>query len=215
MCSESTPNTSVVLIDTEYTTWEGAMQRNWSGANEHREVVQVAACGLSPDSREIVWSASWYTLPVRNPVLSDYFTSLTKITQDEVNAQNVPLHEILDRLVSLVENRPLFCWGDGDEGSLRESCKIQGLLYPDSLSGIFDIREYFSSAGIETAMYQSGTVHKAIGITMDAKQHNAMHDVWSMFATIRSLVLSERSVPLQTYLSERDQLDEFANGAAT
>ena len=32
-----------VFYDTEYTSWEGAMQRNWSGPNEHRELVQLSA----------------------------------------------------------------------------------------------------------------------------------------------------------------------------
>lgn len=30
-----------VFYDTEYTSWEGAMQRNWSGPDEHRELVQL------------------------------------------------------------------------------------------------------------------------------------------------------------------------------
>jgi hypothetical protein len=32
-----------VFYDTEYTSWEGAMARNWSGPNEHRELVQLSA----------------------------------------------------------------------------------------------------------------------------------------------------------------------------
>jgi hypothetical protein len=32
-----------VFYDTEYTSWEGAMQRNWSGLDEHRELVQLSA----------------------------------------------------------------------------------------------------------------------------------------------------------------------------
>ena len=34
---------TIVLLDTEYTTWEGAQDRNWSGLNEHREIVQIGA----------------------------------------------------------------------------------------------------------------------------------------------------------------------------
>ena len=29
-----------VIYDTEYTAWEGSLARNWSGPNEHRELLQ-------------------------------------------------------------------------------------------------------------------------------------------------------------------------------
>lgn len=32
-----------VIFDTEYTTWEGAADRDWTGPGEHREVVQIGA----------------------------------------------------------------------------------------------------------------------------------------------------------------------------
>eukprot|EP00959_Pyramimonas_sp_CCMP1952_P460150 9479398-Pyramimonas_sp.AAC.2 len=37
------PTGRFVLVDTEYTTWEGAHARHWSGPGEAREVVQIAA----------------------------------------------------------------------------------------------------------------------------------------------------------------------------
>jgi len=32
-----------VVFDTEFTAWKGSRERNWSGPNEHREIVQIAA----------------------------------------------------------------------------------------------------------------------------------------------------------------------------
>ena len=32
-----------VLYDTEYTSWEGSLQRGWSRPDEHRELVQLSA----------------------------------------------------------------------------------------------------------------------------------------------------------------------------
>ena len=29
----------IIVFDTEYTTWEGAMARQWTGPNEYRELV--------------------------------------------------------------------------------------------------------------------------------------------------------------------------------
>ncbi len=36
----------VVILDTEYTGWEGSFERNWSGLDEHREIVQIDAIKL-------------------------------------------------------------------------------------------------------------------------------------------------------------------------
>ena len=33
----------IVIYDTEYTTWKGALERNWSGPNEYRELVKLSA----------------------------------------------------------------------------------------------------------------------------------------------------------------------------
>ena len=32
-----------IIFDTEFTAWEGSMERNWSGENEYRELVQISA----------------------------------------------------------------------------------------------------------------------------------------------------------------------------
>lgn len=43
MSSSNLPTGTVIVFDTEYTTWDGAKERGWSNPNEHRELVQIAA----------------------------------------------------------------------------------------------------------------------------------------------------------------------------
>ena len=176
----------LAIIDVEYTSWEGAMQRNWSGANEHREAVQIYICGLSEDF-EVVWNKEYFTRPILNPLLSNYFTLLTGITQERVDALGVSLQSILLSLQELTSYGPIFSWGDGDEGSLRDSCKIQELEYDAFLPSIHDIRPIFQHCGIDTSKYQSGTLFKAVGLSMNGKQHDSQHDVKSMIESLRVL----------------------------
>ena len=35
--------TEVVVFDTEFTAWQGSMERGWSGPGEHKEIVQIGA----------------------------------------------------------------------------------------------------------------------------------------------------------------------------
>lgn len=186
------------IIDVEYTSWEGAMQRNWSGANEHREAVQIYICGLT-ENLEVAWHKEYYTRPILNPLLSDYFTKLTGIRQETVDVFGLSLQSILLSLRELTSYGPMFSWGDGDEGSLRDSCKIQELEYDAFLPSIRDIRPLFQECGIDTSKYQSGTVHKAVGLSLTGKQHNSQHDVNSMVESLRMLY---REQDLVRWLSE-------------
>ena len=34
---------NLLIIDAEWTAWEGSMERNWSLENEYREIAQISA----------------------------------------------------------------------------------------------------------------------------------------------------------------------------
>jgi len=72
--------TEIVIYDTEFTTWEGAMERGWSGENEHRELVQIAAQRINLQTQVVVGSFEVLVQPVVNPQLSEYFIDLTHVT---------------------------------------------------------------------------------------------------------------------------------------
>ena len=38
-----TKTNTVLFFDTEYTSWEGSISRNWSEPNEFKEIVQIGA----------------------------------------------------------------------------------------------------------------------------------------------------------------------------
>ena len=67
----------VVIFDTEYTTWEGAMERNWSGPGEYKEIVEIGAVLVETDNFSEVDTFSAYVKPVKNPKLSELFINLT------------------------------------------------------------------------------------------------------------------------------------------
>jgi hypothetical protein len=39
-----------VIYDLEYTTWQGAHERKWSGENEHREIIRIGAISIDSDN---------------------------------------------------------------------------------------------------------------------------------------------------------------------
>ena len=36
-----------IIFDTEYTSWEGSLKRNWSNKNEYKELVAIGALHVS------------------------------------------------------------------------------------------------------------------------------------------------------------------------
>jgi hypothetical protein len=67
---------SCVIADCEYTTWPGALESGWKGANQHREIVQIGAVRLDAQYRELA-SMALLVKPKINPVLSGLFCTLT------------------------------------------------------------------------------------------------------------------------------------------
>ena len=73
---------SFVIFDTEYTTWPGCQENGWIG-KQKKEIVQIAAIKVT-DQLKVIDEFNALCKPVINPVLSDYFTKLTHITNEQV-----------------------------------------------------------------------------------------------------------------------------------
>ena len=179
----------LILFDTEYTAWEGSQQRRWSEPWEHREIIQIAAVKVAVEQgcAEIA-SFDRLIRPRINPILSDYISSLTGITQSEVDARGVSFAEAYRDFYSFCQQGclPLFSWGD-DPGVLRENCALSGLPFGDYPAGLHDIRDVFEAAGIDTRLYSSGTVYQALGLKFPHASHNALNDVRSLAVTLDGL----------------------------
>ena len=84
------------IFDLEFTAWEGSAARGWSGPDEYREIVQIGAVRVDGGNAFAeVDRFTAYVRPVKNPVLSDYFVSLTGITQADVDRHGVSFPEAL------------------------------------------------------------------------------------------------------------------------
>jgi inhibitor of KinA sporulation pathway (predicted exonuclease) len=95
----------VVVFDTEFTAWAGSMHRRWSGPGEHKEIVQIGAVVLDAASLEERRAYSVLIRPVRNPVLSDYFVTLTRITNERLTREGTDFATGLAAFVEVIADR--------------------------------------------------------------------------------------------------------------
>lgn len=183
--------TKIVIFDTEYTTWEGAMERGWSGANEHRELVQLAAVIIDVSKKQIVDECNITVRPRINTEVSTYFTELTQITQTQVDA-GVDFSDAYTQFMAWSHALPLFSYAQvdntiADGAILRENIELykEDILFDETQ--FFNIRPIFIAAGVPTEKYNSGKLHQYFGVAVPGHEHDAMHDVYSLAVSLFEL----------------------------
>ena len=185
------PKRSIVIYDTEITAWEGSLARDWSESWEHPEPIQIGAVRLNTSQAFREEDRMQFCIrPKANPQLSGYIMELTGISQAEVDAgKSFP--EAMKLLYEFANDgqSPLWSWGD-DSRWLRRAAELHPEGMPHFPGGFFDICEVFTTAGIEVKNYSSGTVHKAFGLTMDGRAHQALFDAQSMAHSLQHLCQS-------------------------
>src|SRR3989339_332026 len=177
----------IIILDLEYTAWQGSFERGYNLPNEHREIVQIAALKIETENLSEIDILSIIVKPRINSQLSDYFINLTAITQTEVDQQGIDFAQALEQFKKFVGDLSCYSFGR-DEKVIRENCYLYGLDYPFDDSKFFDMREYFIGQGVvEAKNYQSGNITKAFGIEPKERGHNALHDCHSIVDGLKLL----------------------------
>ncbi|MEX0917660.1 MAG: 3'-5' exonuclease [Candidatus Paceibacterota bacterium] len=175
-----------VIFDTEFTAWEGSQERNWSGENEYREVIQIGAVKIR-DLREVN-SFLVYVKPERNPTLSEYIIELTGITQQDIETQGVPYPVAQSEFHAWCGPLQIGSFGTDAEVLLRNA-ELTGIPFPFRNDAFFNIREVLEEHGVDTTGYMSSTIPRAFGIEPPPDGHNALNDARSIL-----LALSEARI---------------------
>ncbi len=117
-----------VIYDLEYTTWPGTLERNWSGENEHREIIRIGAISIDLDNLQEIEAMDVFVKPSVNPILSDYCAKLTDITDEQIQIEGIELHEALHKFVNFVGKRNIFCHGS-DIVVILENLKLNNIAF--------------------------------------------------------------------------------------
>lgn len=100
-----------VIYDLEYTTWSGALERSWSGKDEYREIIRIGAISIDLDSLQEIEALDVIVKPSVNPTLSNYCTKLTGVTDEQIQAEGLEIHEAIHKFVDFVGKRNIFSLG--------------------------------------------------------------------------------------------------------
>jgi len=172
-----------ILYDTEFTCWEGSLERNWNGKNEYREIIQVSALKID-EHFEIVEKINTMVLPIINPDLSEYCLNLTGLQQEDINQGN-NYSDFNKQFNRFTDFGNINCWSWGnDVGVLYENDKINNTELSNYKKNHFDLRDIFMKKNIDIGTASSGQLARHFGITLDGHIHNAEYDTLSLYHSV-------------------------------
>ncbi|MFB2705164.1 exonuclease domain-containing protein [Marinobacter shengliensis] len=107
----------LLIVDLEATCWENRQAPNGEAqSNDNMEIIEIG-CALATRQGELLDNHSFLVRPIRHPVLSDFCTELTGITQSMVDAAPT-LPEAIEAMNAWLGNLPdgfIWCsWGNYD-----------------------------------------------------------------------------------------------------
>jgi len=173
-----------VIFDTEFTSWEGAQARDWSGENEHREIIQIGAVRVE----NLVEADTFcvYVKPKINPVLSDFIKNLTHISQNDVDSKGFVYKDAQEAFYGWCDGLPMFSFGT-DGAVMEENSTLNEVTFPFSVDSFKDVRPFLKAFGVDTRKYMSSTIPEAFGAEAPPHPHNALNDARSILLALQTV----------------------------
>lgn len=180
----------VVVFDLEWTAWEGSRERNWSGPNEEREIVEIGAVKLD-GAEGLVETMAFEVLvrPTINPIVSGYFTDLTGITQTYIDNEALPFREAIVLFEGFVgyDSAPILSFSQ-DEGVLRHNCALNDLPCPFPDTQFHNVVPAIAeAAGRQPGSFSTSHLPEIFGFPPPTMAHRAMGDARCIAETLRIL----------------------------
>jgi inhibitor of KinA sporulation pathway (predicted exonuclease) len=175
-----------VVFDLEFTGWEGSMASRWSRPQEYREVIQIGAVKLDAASLKEVDEFEMLVKPRVNPVLSDYLTQVTSITNEMVAAAGVDFIIAYRAFLDFVGDAHIYAFGR-DDLVFSENLKLYGwttLPIPPYTSG----NPWFKAHGLDLEGKHACDVGELAGVPFQGRKHTALADARGVAAGFVALI---------------------------
>ncbi|NXP47460.1 ERI2 exoribonuclease, partial [Heliornis fulica] len=180
----------LIVIDFEATCWRDARRRG-------PEIIEFPAVLLNASTGDIEDEFHTYVQPQEHPLLSDFCTELTGITQRQVD-EGIPLNICLSRFLKWIqkvqkEKKIVFgldtssrgseanpctfvTWTDWDLGvCLQYECKRKQLRKPDILNSWIDLKATYRAFYNRKPQGLSGALQD-LGIAFAGREHSGLDD---------------------------------------
>jgi inhibitor of KinA sporulation pathway (predicted exonuclease) len=177
----------VTVFDLEFTAWEGSLREHWMAPGQFREIVQFGAVKIDARNFEPLGEFEVLVKPVFNPVLSDYLTGLTGITNAALAARGIGFAQAYERFASFAEGGTICAFGR-DDLLLEWNCRFYGIRNAKPLPRHLNAAKWLRDNGIATKGFHACDVARLCGATFEGREHDALEDARSVALGIKTLV---------------------------
>jgi inhibitor of KinA sporulation pathway (predicted exonuclease) len=152
-----------------------------SFSRREREIIEIGA--IMVDSTSLLPVEEWnsYVKPVRHPILTEFCTNLTSITQADVDSAPY-FPDALKAFQKWIFQYPnfLFCsWGDFDKRQLRNEATSIGITNPCGSTHLNLKKEFSKRQNLPRKYGMAGAI-SLIGGDLKGKHHRGIDDVRNM-----------------------------------
>jgi len=188
----------LVIYDLEFTTWDGAQSRGWTGPGEFREIVQIGALRVVPDTLVVDAEFEILVKPSRNPDVSDFFAALTGIDRSAVEQRGTDFLTALNAFLDFCDGSYALSYGN-DMVVIGENIVLQipeGRAPARPLPPFVNIRPHLNAILPATAQLAAGSLSRGLteaaglGLTEAGEAepiHDALLDCRSILEALRYL----------------------------
>jgi inhibitor of KinA sporulation pathway (predicted exonuclease) len=178
---------ALVIFDLEFTAWADSMAGHWLAPGQFKEVVQIGAVRLETESLAVTASFDCLVKPRVNGVLSDYFQSLTGITNARLTKESVDFETAYRRFVAFAGGGPIAAFGH-DEWVLDDNVRLYGLKGLPAYPPFLELREWFDRHGVNPKGLHSCDIGPLLGVPFEGQIHDALCDARSIAAGMAVLL---------------------------
>ena len=177
------------IIDLEFTSWKGSLERNWNLPWEKKEIIQIGAIKFNNFEQFSDKNVNLYIKPSINTKLSSYIQKLTGIKQYHINELGISLEEADIILRKFFNNvKKIYCNGLDNE-ILINNYRLLKKKEPKFTKKIFNIKPLLSSIlNIDEKKLISSELHGFFKIKKNNEQkHNGLKDCINIFNCLKAI----------------------------
>jgi inhibitor of KinA sporulation pathway (predicted exonuclease) len=177
---------TVVLLDAEFTCWEGSLASGWSDPKHPAEMIEIGM--IAYDANRQIEIASFTSLikPRVNPILSDYCLNILPIIQPDVDSAKEfesVMSEISDWLNHHVSpDSPTAAWGKIDRTHTTKQSERNSVSDPFGTRTHIEVDELVKTALDITTQIEREDVRMRLNIEPITGRHRALADSADLIA---------------------------------
>ncbi|MCA9024841.1 MAG: exonuclease domain-containing protein [Planctomycetaceae bacterium] len=183
--------------------FEATCANDGSLHREEMEIIEVGAVMVDGESLELLSEFQAFVRPVRHPVLTDFCTELTSITQANVDrAPTFP--EVVDRWKAWADayGECVFSsWGQYDYDQLSQDCRYHRLAVPFMNEPINLKAEFSIRLNQRRRMGMKEALSRA-GLTLEGTHHRGIDDARNI-ARLLPFIVGDAEIPQNVDVKRR------------